>query len=78
MVGDLTESVQWEAGDEGLEAAGKRVHRVAPPLPGENQSAKNSLEMHDTKNAAERKKKIPNQLIAPGACKGGQCVVGAL
>ena len=22
-MGDLTESVQWEAGDEGLEAAGK-------------------------------------------------------
>lgn len=62
----------------GWKQLGKRVHRVAPPLPGENQSAKNSLETHDTKNAAERKKKIPNQLIAPGACKGGQCVVGAL
>lgn len=42
-MGDLSESVQQEDGALGLEAAGKRVYRVAPPLLGEGHSAKNGV-----------------------------------
>lgn len=57
VVGELSVSVRREAGDVGLEAAGKRVYRVAPPLPGESHCAKNRVQRQTLREMQHKRRR---------------------